>query len=176
MEEQKLLRFPIIKKNIYVAKLYRLTKLKRKIRTVLRRFKGIKNSRTLKRLFVALLKHLENKYKSQDKLRGAYKFHLNFLRSYVLHRFFLLRRNRIAREYILNKKYKLLLFNLSKMKTATIKFKVLVSKSDRLFMKKGFRRLKQVILLGKKAPKKKYISRKMTATQNAKLDKWRTRY
>ena len=176
MEEKKQLVFIGIIKNMYMKKLLRFSKLKRKIHIILRRFKGIKYSRTLKKVFVTLLKHLEVKYKNQDKLKGADKFHLDFLRSYVLHRFFLLRRNRIAREYILNKKYKLLLTNLLKMKNSSSNVKGQVAKSNLLFMKKGFKRLVDIIILGKKRPKKKYVSRKMRATLMSKLDEWRKRY
>ena len=161
---------------MYMKKLKRFSKLKRKIHIILRRFRGIKYSRTLKKVFVALLRHLEIKYKNQDKLKGADKFHIDFLRSYVLHRFFLLRRNRIAREFILNKKYKLFLSNLSKLKNTSNNVKGQVAKSNLLFMKKGFRRLVEIIILGKKRPKKKYGSRKMRAVLMSNLDKWRNRY
>ena len=175
-EENKLKEFLMIRKNYYLTKLQRYSKLKRKTYIILRRFKGIKYSRTLKRVFVALMKHLEMKYKNQDKFKVADKFHQDFLRTYVLHRFFLLRRNRIAREYVLNKKNKLLLGHLLNMKRKNSYFKGLIAKSNRLFMKKGFLRLKETIILGKKAPKKKYVSRKVRAAKCNSLDKWRKRY
>jgi len=62
------------------------------------------------------------------------------------------------------------------MKNTSNNVKAQVAKSNLLFMKKGFKRLVDIIILGKKRPKKKYVSRKMRAALMSKLDNWRKRY
>ena len=62
LEEKKQLTYVVIRKRFYISKFQRISLTRRKIKRIIRRYKGIKYSRTLKKVFVALMKNLELKY------------------------------------------------------------------------------------------------------------------
>jgi hypothetical protein len=149
---------------------------RRRQQALLRRAKSRSLEATYRHGINGFLRYLERKYNAADKLKACHKYYLDYHKRVVLYNLLFLRRNRIAYQFRVAKKFKLLVSCMRARMVARGYFRRLLAVGSRVIMRKLFQRWLGRAKGGARGKKKSWETLPVIRKRWAQLLQWRSVY
>lgn len=146
--------------------------IRHKQRSWMRRAVAGRLAKLQRSVIIKIFHHLDHKYRSAERLAAAHRYYINYCRRSVLNSLLLFRRNRIAQNFKVAKKFSLLIFLLRLNRAVILYEKALMARGSRVVLRKFVVRWRAHLRQGKHHM---FVPPELRLQKVLALDEWRGR-